>query len=66
MAAAKISGLIVEKKEVRSGSVLDGLPYEAIATLRNVLMAERDRRLATGNQEDQLPPFSTLPGHGTA
>jgi phage terminase small subunit len=45
MDAAKIKGLVVEKKEVRAGSVLDDLPREALEELREMLLAERARRI---------------------
>ena len=48
MDVAKLNGLIVEKKEVRTGSALDDLPREALAELREMLLAERARRIEVG------------------
>jgi hypothetical protein len=44
MDAAKIKGLVIEKREVRTGN-LDELPSDIVAQLRAELVAERDRRL---------------------
>lgn len=51
MDAAKVSGLIVEKKEVRSGH-LDELPTDSVAELREELAAERARRLDSGSRPE--------------
>lgn len=48
MDAAKVSGLIVEKKEVRTGH-LDELPADSITELREQLIAERARRADRGS-----------------
>jgi len=44
MDAAKIKGLVIEKREIRTGN-LDELPSDIVAQLRAELIAERDRRL---------------------
>jgi hypothetical protein len=45
MDAAKIKGLAIEKREVRTG-ILDEMSHEERLELRAMLVAERDRRLA--------------------
>ena len=54
MDAAKVSGLIVEKKEVRTGS-LDELPADSLAELREQLTAQRTRRLDSGVRQEASP-----------
>jgi hypothetical protein len=45
MDAAKIKGLVVEKREVRS-TILDEMSHEERLELRAMLVAERNRRMA--------------------
>jgi hypothetical protein len=63
--AAKINGLVIEKREVRTGC-LDDLPTDVVADFRSMLIAERNRRLAGGLRTEEAPSFPAISRHGTA